>query len=175
MNTRLDLGPYVARLVVTILISLVAVAAISEGAYLFQKEKTDRPPKTIQLVIPAGTAGRLAAGETISSVPDKMVFVEGDVLEVKNQDSVSHQLGPVWVPAGATGRLNLDDPNHYSYSCSFSNTRYLGLDVRKPTTLGTRLSALALATPPTAAFLFLYGLLVFPVKPAQKEQKGGAA
>ena len=175
MNAKPDLGLYIARLLVTLIISLVAVAAFSEGTYLFQKEKTDRPPKTIQLVIPAGTAERLAAGETISAIPDKMVFVEGDVLEVKNEDSVSHQLGPVWVPAGATGRLNLDQPNRYSYSCSFSNTRFLGLDVRKPTTLGTRLSALALATPPTTAFLFLYGLLVFPVKPAQREQKGGAA
>src|SRR5574341_652739 len=169
MNAKPDLSPYVARLLITVLISLVAVAAISEGAYLFQKEKTDRPPKTVQLVMPAATAGRLAAGETISSIPDKMVFVEGDVLEVKNEDSVSHQLGPVWVPAGATGRLELNEPNRYSYSCSFSNTRYLGLDVRKPATLGTRLSALALAGPPTAAFLFLYGLLVFPVKPSQKE------
>jgi hypothetical protein len=172
MNARSDLGPYVTRLVITVLISLVAVAAISEGAYLIQKEKYDRPPKTIRLVIPAGTAGRLASGETISSIPDKMIFVEGDVLEVENQDSVSHQLGPVWVPAGATGKLELDQPNRYSFSCSFSNTRYLGLDVRKPTTWGTRLSALAFATPPTAAFLFLYGLLVFPVKPTQKGEKG---
>ena len=172
MNAKLDLGPYLVRLVITILIALVAVAAISEGAYLLQKEKYDRPPKTIQMIIPAGTAERLAAGGLINSIPEKMVFVTGDVLEVINQDVVSHQLGPVWVPAGATGRLELNEPNRYAYSCSFSNTRYLGLDVRKPTTLGTRLAALVLAAPPTAAFLFIYGLLVFPVKPAQKGSKG---
>jgi hypothetical protein len=169
MNAKLDTGPYLARLLVTVLISAVLVAAINEGAYLIQKEKYDRAPKTIQLVIPAGTAGRLAAGESIQSIPEKMVFVEGDVLEVKNEDSVSHQLGPVWVPAGAVGHLDLDQPNKYAYSCSFSNSRYLGLDVRKPTTLGTRLAGLAFATPPTAAFLFLYGLLVYPVKPRQKQ------
>ena len=141
---KLDIGPYLVRLVITILVSVVVVAAINEGAYLFQKEKYDRPPKTIQMVIPAGTAERLAEGESIDSIPEKMVFVIGDVLEVINQDAVSHQLGPVWVPAGATGRLELNEPNRYAYSCSFSNTRYLGLDVRKPTGLDTRLSALAL-------------------------------
>ena len=169
MSAKFDIGPYLVRLLVTLLISLVLVAAINEGAYLIQKEKYDRPPKAIQLIIPSGTAGRLAAGETVQSIPDKMVFVEGDVLEVKNEDSVSHQLGPIWVPAGATGRLELNQPNKYAYSCSFSNSRYLGLDVRKPTTLGTRFAGLAFATPPTAAFLFLYGLLVFPLKPRQKQ------
>jgi hypothetical protein len=169
MNGKLDIGPYLVRFVITILISVVVVAAINEGAYLFQKEKHDRPPKTIQMVIPAGTAGRLAEGESIDSIPEKMVFVTGDVLEVINQDAVSHQLGPVWVPAGATGRLELNEPNRYAYSCSFSTSRYLGLDVRQPTGLDTRLSALALAAPPTAAFLFLYGLLVFPIKPAEKQ------
>ena len=168
MNAKFDAGPYLVRMLVTVLISVALVAAINEGAHLVQKENYDRPPKTIQLVIPAGTAGRLAAGGSVQSVPDKMIFVEGDVLEVKNEDSVAHQLGPIWVPAGATGRLDLNQPNKYAYACSFSNSRYLGLDVRKPTTLGTRFTGLALAAPPTAAFLFLYGLLVFPVKPRQK-------
>lgn len=172
MNSKLDIGPYVVRLAITILISVVVVAAVNEGAFLLQKEKHDRAPKTIQMVIPAGTAERLAEGESIDSIPEKMVFVMGDVLEVVNQDVVAHQLGPVWVPAGATGHLELNEPNRYAYSCSFSTNRYLGLDVRKPTNLATRLAALALAAPPTAAFLFLYGLLVFPIKPAQKESKG---
>lgn len=169
MNTKQDLGPYLVRLMITILISVVIVAAISEGAHLFQKDSSDRPPKTVHIVIPAGTAERLAKGESIDSVPEKMVFVMGDVLEVINHDAVAHQLGPVWVPAGATGRLVLNEPNHYAYSCSFSNSRYLGLDVRKPTNLNTRLAALGLAAPPTAAFLFLYGLLIFPVKPVKKQ------
>ena len=174
MSKKIDIRPYFIRMLVTALISAVAVAAFNEGAYLIQKEKYDRPPKTIQLVIPAGTAVRLAAGESVNSIPEKMVFVMGDVLEVKNEDSVAHQLGPVWVPAGATGQLALNQPNKYAYSCSFSTSRYLGLDVRKPTTLGTRLAALAFATPPMTTFLFIYGLLVFPIKPRGKQAVGQA-
>jgi hypothetical protein len=170
--SKIDFGPYLARLLITAVISVVIVAAISEGAHLLQKEKYDRPPRTIQLVIPAGTAERVETGEAEPSIPEKMVFVMGDVLEVKNEDSTSHQLGPIWVPPGATGRLVLAEPNQYSYSCSFAPTRFLGLDVRRPTTLGTRLVALGVAVPPTMAFLFIYGLLVFPIKPEKKQVAG---
>lgn len=174
MNAKFDVGPYIIRFIISALISVVVAGLINEGAYLFQKEKYDRPPKTIQLVVPNGTADQLAAGESIKSIPENMVFVAGDVLEVKNEDSVAHQLGPVWVPAGATGRLDLNDPNKYAYSCSFTTQRYLGLDVRQPTTLGTRLTALAVGGPPLLVFFFIYSLLVFPVKPAQKEAVGQA-
>jgi len=169
---KLDIGPYLTRLVITTVISVVIVAIISEAAYLLQKEKTDRPPQTIQLVIPAGTAERVAAGDETPSIPEKMVFVTGDVLQVKNEDASAHQLGPIWVPAGASGSLELGEPNKYSYTCSFNSERYFGLDVRQPTTLGTRLAALGIAVPPTVAFLFIYGTLVFPIKPKQKLSEG---
>ncbi len=156
------------RLLMVLLISVGLAAAINEGAYLFQKEKYDRPAQTIRLIIPPGTAQRVAAGEQPPELPQKMVFVAGDVLEVVNQDNVEHQLGTIWVPAGASGRLTLDGPNRYSYSCSFSTSRFLGLEVRNPTTWGTRLSALAITVPPLATFLFIYSLAAFPLKPKSR-------
>jgi len=172
---KLELGPYLTRLVIITIISIAVVAAVNEGAYLLQKEKTDRLPQTIQLVIPAGTAERVAAGEETPSIPEKMIFVTSDVLLVKNEDSSAHQLGPIWVPAGASGKLELAEPNKYSYSCSFTSARYFGLDVRQPTTLGTRLTALGIAVPPTVVFLFIYGSLVFPIKPKGKPAGGAVA
>ena len=74
------------RLLLLFLISTAAVGIISEGVHLLQKDPTDRPPKTIELVIPVGTSSRVAAGEAISSLPEKMSFVVGDVLVVKNED-----------------------------------------------------------------------------------------
>ncbi len=170
--SKTDFRPYLVRLLITAVISILIVAAISEGAYLLQKEKSDRPPQTVQLIIPAGTSDRVASGEAEPSIPEKMIFVMGDVLEVRNDDSTSHQLGPVWVPPGATGRLELADPNKYSYSCSFAPSKVLGLDVRQPTTLSTRLTALGVAVPPTMAFLFIYGVLVFPIKPGKTPTAG---
>ncbi|HSF80092.1 MAG TPA: hypothetical protein VLA49_02600 [Anaerolineales bacterium] len=162
--------PYIKRLIITLIIALFIVVVINEGFYLFQKEKTDRAPRTVQIVIPNGTAAQVAAGEPVPAIPEAMVFVVGDVLEVKNEDIAQHQLGPIWVPAGATGSLVLETADKYSYSCSFVPSRYLGVDVRQATTLATRLTALGIATPPMAVFLFIYGLLVFPIKRPEKEK-----
>jgi len=165
---KAEYRPYLKRLMLTLLISLLLVGAVNEGFYRLQREKTDRAPKTVQIVIPKGTAAKVAAGESLPTLPEAMVFVVGDVLEVVNEDIAQHQLGPIWVPAGSTGRLVLEIADKYSYSCSFSPSNYLGVDVRQATTLATRLTALGVGVPAVAVFLFIYGLLAFPIKPPEK-------
>jgi hypothetical protein len=164
MAAKSKFRPYWIRLWVVLAVSLVFAAAFNEFAYLLQKDRNDRAPMTITLVIPVGTAERVAAGEAVPEIPPEMVFVLGDTLEVKNEDTVSHQLGPVWVPAGATGSLVMKEATSATYQCSFQTSRYLGVDVRQPTTWGTRLTGLMLATPTVAVLLYLYSLLVFPVQ-----------
>ncbi|MCI0519313.1 MAG: hypothetical protein L0Z70_03555 [Chloroflexi bacterium] len=167
--------PYIVRLAVTLMVAVVLVAAFNEATYLLQKEPYDRAPQTVRLVIPAGAAERTEAGEAVSEIPEKMVFMVGDELEIVNEDNVAHQLGPVWAPPGATAKMTLADANRYSYSCSFTTTKYMGLDVRMPTTLNTRLTALAIGAPSVTVFLFIYGLLVFPIRPRPARGTGGAA
>jgi hypothetical protein len=174
-KTRPLLRPYLIRLGIVSLISLVFAVIFNEATYMLQKEPSDRAPTTIQLVIPAGTAERVGAGQPVPSIPEEMIFVIGDVLEVVNQDSISHQLGPIWVPAGATGSLVMDKVDRVSYSCSFKTQKYLGLEVRPPTTISTRIAALGLTVPTLAALLFLYSLAAYPMDrkakpPAAKEQ-----
>jgi hypothetical protein len=165
---KTDFTPYLVRLVIVFVVAALVAIAINEGAYLFQKDRNDRQAGVIQLVIPAGTAMRIAQGEPAPGIPEKMSFVVGDVLEVKNEDSVDHQLGPVWVPPGTTGRLVLQEANRFSYSCSFSPDNYLGLDVMQRTSFTTRLTGLMISAPTLAAFLFIYSLAVYPVKPRQQ-------
>jgi hypothetical protein len=171
---KTDYGPYFVRLAVVIVISIAVAFLINEGAYLFQRDKIDRAPKTIQLVIPAGTAERVAQGQPAPGIPDTMSFIVGDVLQVKNEDVVPHQLGPVWVPPGSIGSLALKEANRFSYSCSFAPDRYLGLDVRQTTGFATRLTGLMISAPTLAVFLFIYSLLVIPVKPRQQDSAGGS-
>lgn len=159
--------PYLWRLVVIIALSVVFALAFNEITYRLQKDDTDRAPRTIQLVIPEGTSALVAAGQSPVSIPEELVFVTGDILEVVNHDSTPHQLGPVWVPPAATGRLVMEKVEKLAYSCSFQADRYLGLEVRPPTTLGTRLLALSLSAPTVASLLFIYSLLVYPVKTPQ--------
>ena len=162
---------YLNRLSIVFVISVFLVVVFNEIVYRFQKTEYDRAPKTISLVIPEGTADLVDAGEEVAAIPPELVFVLGDVLEVVNEDTVSHQLGPIWVPPGASGSLVMERVNNYSYSCSFQTSRYLGLDVRQPTTFGTRLIGIGLAAPTLTALVFLYSLLVFPVDKSRGEVK----
>lgn len=171
-----NLRPYWIRLGIVFAISVLAVVAFNEVSFLLQKDENDRAPETITLVIPDGTAQQVESGVDVAAIPEELVFVLGDVLEVENQDSVSHQLGPIWVPPGSTGSLVMEQANKFAYSCSFQTSRYLGLDVREPTTIGTRILGIALAAPTMTVLVFLYSLLVFPVdKTSKKEQQPIAA
>ncbi len=159
---------YLVRLIITFLVSLVAMLALIEGTYLLMREEYDRGPQTFQLVIADGAAEKVAQGEEIPTFPEDQIFVIGDTLEVINQDKVDHQLGPIWVPSGAKGSLVLDEAEEFSYSCSFSPTNYLGFDVRQATTWQTRLTGLGISVPTTTAFLFIYSLVAFPLDGRKK-------
>jgi hypothetical protein len=164
------------RLLIISLISLALTWVANEAFFRLQRQSYDRAPREVELVIPPGTAGHVADGGTVPSIPEEMVFVVGDVLVVRNEDSESHQLGPLWVPAASTARLSLDQPMNYVYNCSFQPSSYMGLEVRTPTTLGTRLQGLLLAAPATIIFVFLYSLLLYPLQPTPPRPKvSGAA
>ncbi len=168
MSPKTKYRPYIYRLIIVMVISTIAVAIFNEVTYNFQRESYDRNPRQIELVIPPGTAERVAAGEKEPTIPDQLVFVKGDVLVVRNEDRVSHQIGPVWVPPGATGSLTMAEANDLAYSCSFTPSRYLSVDVRQPTTWGVRLSALLLAAPTVGVLIFLYSLILLPVEGKKK-------
>lgn len=151
------------RLIIVFLISLILVWVGSEVSFYFLKESSDRAPETIELVIPAGTAELIAGDQPNPSIPEEMVFVLGDTLVVKNDDSVDHQLGPLWIPPQSKASLVLDTADRYAYSCSFQPSQYLGVNVKQPTTWETRLVALGFAVPATTAFIFIYSLVLWPI------------
>jgi len=147
---------------ISLLIGLVIGTAINETTFIFLRE-TARAPKVIELVIPDGTAERVARGETPPTIPDSMTFVVGDTLLVKNDDSADHELGPLWIPAGSSASLSLDAVQSYAYACSFQPGKYFGLDVHEALTLGTRLYGILYSGIPLGGLIALYSL-VMPVK-----------
>jgi len=159
------------RFIVLLLISSALVWLVSEVAFQLQKGENDRAPLVHELVIPYGTAAEVSAGQKVPEIPEEMVFVVGDILLVRNEDVSDHQLGPLWIPAGASASLLMEKAERTAYSCSFQNTKYLGLLVQESTTISTRLSALALAAPATAMFLFVYSLIIWPLAPNGKKNK----
>lgn len=141
-------------------------AAISEATYFFLRGGETRTPDLIEIVIPAGTAEKVRNGQAEPSLPTGMTFVVGDTLVVKNQDSVTHQLGPLFIPPGTSASLRLNATEKYAASCSFQPGRYFGLDVRAPLTLETRLVGILQAGVPLGFLLVLYGVFALPYKKA---------
>ena len=106
------------RIGISLVLGLLLAWALSEVSFLILKDKSDHAPQRVELVIPAGTADKVAQGQAVPSIPADMVFVVGDTLVVKNEDTTAHQLGPIWVPPGSSASLTLDQANKYSYACS---------------------------------------------------------
>jgi hypothetical protein len=171
VNTKIAIRLGARRLAILFLLSLVLVFLGSEVAFLFQKEAYDRAPKVIELFIPAGAAELIENGRSVPSIPAEMVFVIGDTLVVHNQDSADHVLGPIWVPAGRSASMAMEKAAKVAYDCSFQSSRFLGLEVKAPTTWKTRLTAISLAAPATTVFLFVYSLVIWPLQPRTKAGK----
>jgi len=158
-------NPTTKRIFISLLIGIAIGAALSELTFLFLRE-TARAPKTILLTIPAGTAEQVARGEQPPALPDKMVFVVGDILIVKNEDVADHQMGPLWIPAKASAQLALTIEENLAYECSFQTSKYIGLDVREPVTWGTRLYGILFAGLPLGLLIAVYSFIM----PAKKKE-----
>jgi len=147
------------RIVISMLLGVLLAAITTEVAYQLLKRE-NREPQRIELVIPAGTADRIARGEAPPSIPEDMNFVVGDTLVVINRDSVDHQLGPLWIPVGTSASLNLDTEQNYILECSFQPAKVFGIDVLQPVTLGTRLTGILFAGFPLGALFAVYSTLL---------------
>lgn len=165
MNSAL-LHAFLRRLFSLLVVSVLIVLGVSEGFYFLIRNDSERAPKNFEITIPAGTAERIAAGESGPEIPNT-VFVVGDTLTVHNLDSSSHELGPIWLPPGTSGSLTLGEANDFIFNCSFQSTQFLGLTVREATTWTSRLSALWYGTPPVWMFLLVYSFVLFPLKPKE--------
>ena len=163
MSLRKDL---ILRMLFFLVVSVIAAAFISEVAYRLQGDTGLRDPQTILLVIPPGTAEKVAQGQSI--MPVGQVFVVGDILQVKNEDSITQTLGPLVIPPGSSAKMKLDQVGNLSYTCSFQPTKYYGIEVQQALTLWMRLEASLVAGIPLGLLLGVYSLVVKPLKPKVK-------
>jgi hypothetical protein len=155
----------VRRMLITMLLGIVTGISINEISFLFLKSEAGRAPEQVNLVIPRGTSEKVARGESDATLPDKMVFVVGDTLVVKNEDVVDHRLGPLFIPVGTSASLTLSQPDNLAFTCSFEPGKYLGLDVREAVDFSTRLYGILISGIPMGFLYGLYSFLVWPVKP----------
>ncbi|MEA4906458.1 MAG: hypothetical protein GYA17_01855 [Chloroflexi bacterium] len=169
---KLTTKQIILRLAISMVIASVFGWVVSETSFNLTNADERQEPAEFDLVIPAGTAEKVERGEIISEIPTTMKFLEGDVLLVHNEDSVDHQLGPIWVPPGTTGVLRLEKPSSYNYACSFQATKIFGLDVEQRVTTWIRLQGILAIALPTGVLLWLYSLVIDSPK---KDPSGAGA
>jgi hypothetical protein len=163
MNKKL----LVRRIWISLVLGMLVGAAISELSFWLLGE-TAREPGTVVVVIPPGTAELVAKGQKPPTLPEGMVFVVGDVLSIVNDDSSDHQLGPMWIPAGTSGRLVLGESESLAFDCSFLPAQKFDLDIHDSLTLSTRLYGIFYAGLPLGILIALYFVIMPEKKMAGK-------
>lgn len=152
------------RIAISMFVGLALGAGISELSFWLLDNGQTRPPRRVQLDIPAGTAARVARGEADPTLPPNMSFVVGDELVVTNHDSESHQLGPLFIPAGASASMRLAAEQGYTLLCSFEPSKYLSLTVLPPLTLGTRVVGILEVGINVGVLIAAYAVFAMPGK-----------
>ena len=79
-----------------------------------------RPAQTIEIVVPAGTQERLAAGEKVVVMPARLEFRVGDRISIRNDDLVAQSVGPYVVDPGEEMVLQYGAPGVYEGYCPLS-------------------------------------------------------
>ena len=76
--------------------------------------------RVTEIIIPAGTQDKLDRGEPVNVMPAELYFKIGDVLRIRNDDSVDQVAGPFRVEAGKRFELTFGATGEYGGYCSLS-------------------------------------------------------
>lgn len=77
--------------------------------------------RTVELVIPAGTADLVAQGQTVEAIPTTLLLRRGDTLVLMNEDDQPHRFGAIWAAPGRATRTIVGSALHEAGAvvCSF--------------------------------------------------------
>ena len=153
----------VLRLLYSLIIAFFFGLLISEVSFQILTKNTEPEVEIYEINIPEGTSERVEKGFPIPTIPESMIFFEGDKIIVQNDDNVSHQLGPIWVPAGSTGTLTLEKPQTYSLACTFQPSKLMGLEVRPRLTNNIRFQGILAIGLPSGILIWLFSIVIFPL------------
>jgi plastocyanin len=112
----------------TLLASLL-LAGCSEGRGALVVSDPDAGAADYEYLIPAGTAERIAAGETVEILPAELSVHVGEVIRIVNEDSAGHFVGIFYVGPGETVTQRFASPGDFSGLCTIHPSGQITLTV----------------------------------------------
>lgn len=131
--------------------------------------------RTVEVVIPPGTAEAVAAGRVDSTLPDRLELRQGDTLVIRNEDLVVHRLGTSTVPSGHTVRMAVTPAllGAAGLVCSFHPAGSIGVaPLARPGVVHTVIPTL-LAGVPLSITLVLSVAIASRLNPDERESGEG--
>jgi hypothetical protein len=105
---------------------IVALAAVVVSMFILRAR--DRGPvlelvlptehADYEYVIPAGTAAAIERGEKPTLIPRRLDAKVGEVIRIRNQDTIGQQIGPFYVGAGETLTQRFASPGEFTGECA---------------------------------------------------------
>lgn len=113
--------PDIARRVLRTLTAALLVPALGVTAIACGSDGEAKPKKqVVEIIVPAGTQDKLDRGELVDVMPAELNFRVGDVLRMRNDDSVDQYVGPYRVQAGTELELTFGAPGRYGGLCNLT-------------------------------------------------------
>lgn len=114
------------------LVSLTLVSALGLTGLWLQHERQEAR-RSLVVSVPAGTAARLAAGETLEIFPQelKLRLSEHDTLVVRNDDSEPITIGPYRIEPGQRFVQRYASPGTFELLCSIHSDETLRIVVTR--------------------------------------------
>lgn len=106
-----------------VLIVIAVVLTISGGT------GPGTEPTTVSFVVAAGTGERIDAGEVVELMPAEVRLSVGDTLELRNDDTRDHVIGPYFVRAGEVLSQTFTRAQELSGDCELNGEGVLRLIV----------------------------------------------
>jgi hypothetical protein len=104
-------------LAVILLALLLAACGSNEPDGLFANDDSGRPPD-YSYVIPAGSGEAIDRGVPLNILPEELDVKVGEVIQIVNDDSRGHLIGPFFVGKGETMRQRFSSPGTFVGECT---------------------------------------------------------
>ncbi len=111
-------GGSLGRSTATVLAAVaVGVVCLLVAGGIWLAARPEPAGRVHDIEIPAGTADRIAAGETVNLVPRELHLAVNDSVMIQNHDDEVHHVGPFVVTANGTVVHRFDRPGRFQGAC----------------------------------------------------------